>query len=326
MFFETPELVEKLLPFLDLKSTLHLARTHVLTQNILAGSRIWNKLVRRTRLQDGGDLGLDQDFGLGVDLNEKMDVVRHLVAILKLMKDPKANMRDLLETICKRCPPDEVFRKHGSGTVTIDCPNHQDSHEILFGEFLLLEIVEGAFGTVEQKVEAISMPVGALGEPRLSALSSRLFRQQKKLTSLGFTRRINIESKDSAEAFKTLMQASSEITPGIGRCRPLIVWVDEPIGGEGWKVLAEGVKLYPSLPLKFFAVQKDDLDEASQEDIRVMWDAVEPSGGVSVGRDPEGDDYEWVDKNEGEGGWTRLAQIMEMSKEEWAAQFEELED
>ena len=122
------------------------------------------------------------------------------------------------------------------------------------------------------------------------------------------------------------MQASSEITPGIGRCRPLIVWVDEPIGGEGWKVLAEGVKLYPSLPLKFFAVQKDDLDEASQEDIRVMWDAVEPSGGVSVGRDPEEDDYEWVDKNEGEGGWTRLAQIMEMSKEEWAAQFEELED
>ena len=102
MFFETPELVEKLLPFLDLKSTLHLARTHVLTQNILAGSRIWNKLIRRTHLQDGGDLGLDHYLGLGLDLDEKMDVVRHLVAILKLMKDPKANMRDLLETICKR--------------------------------------------------------------------------------------------------------------------------------------------------------------------------------------------------------------------------------
>ena len=44
--WETPELVEKLLPFLDLEFTLHLAQTHELTQDILQGSCIWNKLIR----------------------------------------------------------------------------------------------------------------------------------------------------------------------------------------------------------------------------------------------------------------------------------------
>ena len=73
---------------------------------------------------------------------------------------------------------------------------------------------------------------------------------------------------------------------------------------------------------------KDDLDEAKKEDIRVMWDAVKPSGWVCVELDPKKYNHEEVEKTEGEAGWTRLrlTQIMEMSKEEWAAQFEELED
>ena len=36
--------------------------------------------------------------------------------------------------------------------------------------------------------------------------------------------------------------------------------------------------------------------------------------------------YEKVWKTEGEAGLTRLTQIMEMSKEEWAAQLRERED
>ena len=116
-FWKMPELVEKLLPFLDLESTLHLAQTHELTQDILQGSFAWNKLIRRSRLQDGGSLG--EDAGL---LEEKIDAVKLLVAILKLMKDPKANMLDLLDTVCTRCPPDIVSRLMCFGTVTISCP------------------------------------------------------------------------------------------------------------------------------------------------------------------------------------------------------------
>ena len=46
-FWETPELVEKLLPYLDLNSTKQLAESHKLTRKILKKGLAWNKLLRR---------------------------------------------------------------------------------------------------------------------------------------------------------------------------------------------------------------------------------------------------------------------------------------
>ena len=43
-------MVEKLLPFLDLDSTLHLAQTHRVTRELLKKSFVWNKLIRRAVL------------------------------------------------------------------------------------------------------------------------------------------------------------------------------------------------------------------------------------------------------------------------------------
>ena len=94
---------------------------------------------------------------------------------------------------------------------------------------------------------------------------------------------------------------------------------------EGWKALAEGVRLHPGLLLGYFSVLKDGLDEARKEDIRVVWDALE-TGRVWVDLDHEKDEEEEIEKTEGEAGWNRLVQIMEMSKDEWAAQFEKEED
>ena len=61
----------------------------------------------------------------------------------------------------------------------------------------------------------------------------------------------------------------------------------------------------------------------------MIWDAVvDPSGRVSVDLDLEGlhgqpgGTFEEVEKTEGEAGWTRLAQIMDLSKAEWVAQLE----
>ena len=185
-------------------------------------------------------------------------------------------MVDLLDTICKRSPPEAVDVDFG--TVTLGCPNHPDSHQVFLEDFLLLEAVEGAFGTSEQK--AISSAGGwsfafPLEEPTLSALSSRLARQQDKLTFLSFACAV-VRSKESAEAFKTLMQGSLEATGGT-------IHVLKRIGGEGWKALAEGVRLHPGLLLSCVTVLKDDLDEASQEDIKVMWDALETDGWFGVG-------------------------------------------
>ena len=106
-FWEIPELVKRLLPFLDVQSTLCLAQVHDLTQKILQGSHTWNKLIRRSCL-----------FNQSTTSKEKMDVVKDLAAILKLMKDSKANMVDLLDTICKSSPPDVVSSQRHLQTET----------------------------------------------------------------------------------------------------------------------------------------------------------------------------------------------------------------
>ena len=81
-FWETPELVDKfLLPFLDLESTLHLAQVHELTRDILQGSFAWNQLIRRTRLQEGGDLWMNDGL-----LVEKMEVT--IVKFVITLRNP----------------------------------------------------------------------------------------------------------------------------------------------------------------------------------------------------------------------------------------------
>ena len=46
-FWETPDLVEKLLPYLDLTSTKLLAESHKLTRQMLRKAFIWKKLIQR---------------------------------------------------------------------------------------------------------------------------------------------------------------------------------------------------------------------------------------------------------------------------------------
>ena len=46
-FWETPELVEKLLPYLDITSTKLLAESHKLTRQMLKKAFIWKKLIQR---------------------------------------------------------------------------------------------------------------------------------------------------------------------------------------------------------------------------------------------------------------------------------------
>ena len=182
-----------LLPFLDLQSTLDLAQNHKVTRKILESSTAWKKLIRRSCVSD-------QNFYTFEPKHE--DAARLHLAMLKLMKDPKANMLDLLDAICQRFPENRVVGglSGGFGAVTISCPTHRDSHRVLSSDFCLLEEIEGAFGTTIQDVVAVRAGGNGscLEEPLLSALSARLSRQQKKLTSICF-HNVSVESKESAE-------------------------------------------------------------------------------------------------------------------------------
>ena len=140
-FWQLPELIEELLKFLDLESTLQLARAHERTRNILQGRKAWNNLLKRSSLNAWSDL-------------------KPLVAILKLMKDTKSNLLDLLEAICEEHPSLENDNPFFDGSVQVRCPRHEGFHSISGRGFFLLEQVEKAFGTTELTVEAIALDTG----------------------------------------------------------------------------------------------------------------------------------------------------------------------
>ena len=99
-FWKTPE---KLLPFLDPESTLNLARSTDKVPGILQGPHVWNQFIRRACPPWQIDI----------------DVVRCLVRIMKLMKNPEDPRQYLLELICESFPPKEdktpLQEKAGAG-------------------------------------------------------------------------------------------------------------------------------------------------------------------------------------------------------------------
>ena len=96
-FWRTPELIERLLLFLDAESTLVLAQSHVRTLNVMEGGWVWNKFIARICPYD------EDDNECVKEPEKKLDVIKNLVEILKLVEDPKVLLTDLLELICERC-------------------------------------------------------------------------------------------------------------------------------------------------------------------------------------------------------------------------------
>ena len=162
----TPELVSYLLPFLNLKSILSLAEAHDFTRAILQKSFNWDKLVRRYcpshHQYDHFDMQSDPDA------EEKIDRVKSLVAILKLMAKPKVLLPNLLDVICERFSPredssavppsldgDPVYVP-SNYPVSVTCPSHPDGHNVSLLGLVLLEEAEGAFGTALQELVSTS--------------------------------------------------------------------------------------------------------------------------------------------------------------------------
>ena len=94
--------------------------------------------------------------------------------------------------------------------------------------------------------------------------------------------------------------------------------VEKAIGAGGWQALAEALQLSPVV--RILETTKDVLEEATEEDMKRIWEAF-PSAGVGTWRvyDSEEGLTEHVQKQKGEQAWVRLKQVRSMSKEEWAA-------
>ena len=99
-FWGLPEMVEKLLPFLDPASTKELARTHDLTLQMLGKADIWEKMIRRaynnTTLADRAHIAGDHP-----ELAAEKSKALALSGILSLTRDSQQAQLDLLQqAIC----------------------------------------------------------------------------------------------------------------------------------------------------------------------------------------------------------------------------------
>ena len=185
-FWRTPELVENLLPYLNLESTSALAKSHGMTRSLLQGTSIWNKLIRRNcpfavKVKPSDLPNPDLRLSIPPAMQVKIAVVKLLVEILKLMEDPEeALLLDLLDLICKRFSIDDLFihnsNQRSHTHVSMGCPRHPDGHFIPLSAFLLLEEVEAAFSTTLQSLESVTG--GTLIGPTQLTVSSRITRQK----------------------------------------------------------------------------------------------------------------------------------------------------
>ena len=113
-FWRRLELVEHLLPFLDLASTKELAGAHKLTRQILGRAINWNKVVKRTFPASKNINMIRRNLMEENDpiLASERPKVRLLAQILRLVEDsegPELEM-NLLHTICGHYPSSRVCR------------------------------------------------------------------------------------------------------------------------------------------------------------------------------------------------------------------------
>ena len=116
----------------------------------------------------------------------------------------------------------------------------------------------------------------SLGEPILSAVGSRVSRQQKPMTSISVLEEICLENNQSALSLDTLLQALQ-----VKIRQYIVVFVEGSIGEEGWKVLSRAMQL-PSFQMadgrnvvQSVHASKPGLAEGRREDIKAIWDAVD---------------------------------------------------
>ena len=166
-FFQLPELVSKLLSFLDVKSILNLAKAHPPTIKILKNqSKMWkglvNKIIEPWDHEPWAVDGLDRD-------------IQHLKELLQMMGLPEELLLELLHAICGLHASHKYDVPYYEGEVVLNCPCHISHHSVAPTGFKILEAVEGALSSTIQKVERVS--TSHLDVDMLRPLSARMKRQ-----------------------------------------------------------------------------------------------------------------------------------------------------
>jgi len=323
-----PELLERLLVFLDPDSLVSLAEAHEPANSVL-GKTLWNKLVKQ--VCQGSGRSSSRECASYKDLMLKRMKVVDLVEILKSKEDPWDAFRDLLKEICKSFPAEN------SSLARLSFPwDDSDVVSVSLDGFCLLEAAEGAMDSTEQNLKLIV--VDLLSSHLLTAVGSRLARQQTSAADLvvrfpnslcchrgsanlttDVDTRLVVRSKIQCLG-EECISAINSILQHCGKVDlhgPLEV--DRDIRREGWAGLRQALswRLHdiPHLDTGF----KSYVTSARREDLRAIWECISLSwkfSGVFRGGDLLELEFE---KQMGDKGLAALERFVDLTNEEWAA-------
>ena len=245
-----------------------------------------------------------------------LDDVKDLVAILKFLKpeEPSSFLLPLLHHICKSFPAAGL---HASA-MTLSCPGHAEPRTVSFPGFLLLEEAESSFETSIQSIEKIDAWFVPVEEPQLSALSSRMMRQEKPVASVEIDEIRLGGGLHSAQAFSSLLQAD--------RVDVRILVVSDAIGEEGWGILAKAIR--PGILQNIgIVITRDGLAQGKREDIKDLFDAGCLFQIYKTLEDLQTKNLEaslLFDQEDND--WTRFERVMDMPEQEFIGEVERQEE
>ena len=237
-FWRTPELVENLLPFLDLETTKQLAKAHELTLLILGKAFIWNKLAKRTfPVVENFDL-VEEDTFLASE-KSKAGILVDLLRMIKGAQQPQLK-EDLVHAIVNRFPADpveQIWKQKPFVEVSCSC---LETHQVSSWGFLILVDLEAKLGSEESR-SVLKVAAADLKEPLLSALSQRALLQEEKVKEVKVWK-VFCNNQESAEAWAVLVEQSQTV---VGGPSLLQIIVEEEIGAGGWSAIRRAVELGP---------------------------------------------------------------------------------
>ena len=314
-FWNTPELLETLLPFLDTASTFNLAQSHFsskkdsLLLGVLQRPLVWKRLIERALPKSQNDSWECQSNML----QAKKGTVVFLTEILKMFKDPASLEIFLLLLICKGFPPSRVdfYSKPQLVHVSHHLPPDQfETHSVSLQGFILLEMVESALDTTYQKIEKIQ--VSSLEDSVLMAISERASRQSRRVSELN-SGGVACYTRESTEALFTL----------VGRCKS---WemrhleVGGEVGLDGWNALRRAVCSPGAVhPLDSVRAPLRSMVEGRKEDLRAIWEVL---GDVWSIQDTEHGGNHYIckgppdEEDYNKMGWERLELFVDLEKKD----------
>ena len=247
-FWQSPDLLEQFLPFLDAPAVLALAQSQISCTLVMLKSQenpsIWKETVKRSIPDpDFPENEIVSDEHLLASFEEMRTQALHLTDLLKLMQasnnidpnnedtseetasksDASSQILSLFKIICER------FAQIGE--IQVAFPSNDESHLVSVQVFNLLEEIQLALACDLLEITAMGIHLDLVGRQySMSALASRALTQMTKITKMDLGLVI-LTTKNCVDSLSTLIQNTKTVCLGK-------VEVRGNIGIEGWSALA----------------------------------------------------------------------------------------